>query len=57
MALTREDYDAEGEQRFVSIGADSIGRIVVVVYMYVGEDVRLISARLATSREREYYES
>lgn len=57
MALTREDYDIEGEQRFVSIGADSIGRIVVVVYMYVGEDVRLISARLATSREREYYES
>jgi len=57
MALTREDYDAEGEQRFVSIGADSIGRILVVVYMYVGEDIRLISARLATSREREYYES
>jgi uncharacterized DUF497 family protein len=57
MALTREDDDAEGEQRFVSIGADSIGRILVVVYTYHGEDVRLISARLATSREREYYES
>ena len=57
MALTREDDNAEEEQRFVSIGADSIGRILVVVYTYHGEDVRLISARLATSKEREYYES
>ena len=57
MALTREDKDAEGEQRFVSIGADSTGRILVVVFTYHGEEIRLISARPATAKEREYYES
>ena len=57
IALTREDMDAEGEQRFTSIGADATGRLTVVVYSYYGEDIRLISARPATARERECYES
>jgi len=56
MALTREDIDAAGEQRFVSIGADALGRILVVVYTYRGKSIRLISARLATRKEREQYE-
>lgn len=55
-ALTREDLDVKIEQRFVSIGMDAIGRILVVVYTYRGEDIRLISARSATKRERERYE-
>jgi uncharacterized DUF497 family protein len=55
-ALTREDVDGENEQRFVSIGMDAIGRILVVVYTYRGEDIRLLSARPATKRERESYE-
>ncbi len=55
-ALTREDLDVENEQRFVSIGMDAIGRVLVVVYTYRGEDIRLISARTATKRERERYE-
>jgi hypothetical protein len=54
-ALTREDTEAEGEQRFVTVGADSVGR-VVAVYAYRGEDIRLISARSATKRERKSYE-
>ena len=37
-ALSREDEDAEGEQRFVSMGRDAIGRVVVVVYTYRGEN-------------------
>ena len=56
MALTLEDRDAEGEQRFITIGVDATGRILVVVFSYRGEDVRLISARPATAKEREYYE-
>ncbi|HBG07946.1 MAG TPA: hypothetical protein DDY22_20925 [Geobacter sp.] len=56
MALTREDSEAEGEERFISIGTDSTGRVLVVVYTYRGEEVRLISARLATAKERAYYE-
>ena len=55
-ALTSEDVEAEGEQRFISIGRDVITRIIVVVYTYRGEDIRLISARKATKRERKAYE-
>lgn len=56
MALTRKDDDSEGEQRFVSIGLDALNRLLVVVYTYRGADIRLISARRATSKERKYYE-
>jgi uncharacterized protein len=55
-ALTREDARAQGEQRFVSIGEDSNGRIIVVVFTYRGHTIRLISARSATSSERTSYE-
>ena len=57
MALTREDYDAEDEQRFVSIGMDATGRLLVVVFTFRGEEFRLISARAATAKERECYEN
>ena len=56
-ALSCEDTDAEGEQRHVTIGRDALGRVLVVVYTYRGEDVRLISARRATRQERQAYES
>ena len=55
-ALTIEDTSAEGEQRFVTIGMDSVGRILVAVYTHRGDYVRLISARLATKREMRGYE-
>jgi uncharacterized protein len=55
-ALTREDPDASGEQRFVSTGMDFLGRVLVVVYTYRGDHIRLISARPAERRERESYE-
>ena len=55
-ALTREDMESEGEQRFVTVGMDALGRILIVVYTYRGEDIRLISARSATKRERMQYE-
>jgi uncharacterized DUF497 family protein len=55
-ALTREDTEARGEQRFVSVGTDSTGRILVVVYAHRGDNLRLISARAATGRERKTYE-
>lgn len=55
-ALTREDDEARGEQRFVSGGTDSSGRIVVVVYSHRGETIRLISTRAATRSERKSHE-
>ena len=56
MALTIEDQNIDGEKRFVTVGSDSIGRIVVVVYTYRENLIRLISARKATASERRYYE-
>jgi len=56
MALTIEDQIVAGEQRFVSVGSDAFGRVLVVVYTYLGDTYRLISARQAKSRERKYYE-
>ena len=56
MALSREDEAADDEQRFVTIGVDALNRMLVVVYAYRGQDIRLISARRATKNERRSYE-
>ena len=57
-ALTREDPDAEGEQRFVTLGADAAGRLLVVVYTYREADItRLISAWKANKAQRTQYEN
>lgn len=56
-ALTREDTDAVGEARFVTVGADSMGRVVAVCWTQRIDAVRLISARLASPTERKSYES
>jgi uncharacterized DUF497 family protein len=56
MAVTIEDT-RHGEQRFVTVGADILGRVLVAVYIYSGEEeIRLISARRATPKERRIYE-
>lgn len=55
-ALTREDIITERELRFVSVGTDAFGRVLVVVYTHRGENIRLISARTATKSERKSYE-
>jgi len=56
MAMTREDPDTEGEQRFVTLGMDSLGRLLVVVFTYrAEEEIRLISARKATEKEVKEY--
>lgn len=43
-ALTRDDVDAEGEPRFVTLGMGGKGRILIVVWTLRGENPRLISA-------------
>ena len=55
--LTREDSDAEDEQRFVSLGMGGKGRILMVVYTYRDETVRIISAWKANEPQRRCYES
>jgi uncharacterized protein len=54
-ALTVEDKSSE-EQRFVTMGMDVLGGIILVVYSWRGNNIRLISARKATTKERKEYE-
>ena len=55
MAVTIEDPDAEGEKRFLTLGMDSLGRVLVVVHTPPGENSRLIHARNASPAEAEQY--
>jgi uncharacterized DUF497 family protein len=55
LAITLDD-PYSSEQRFVNLGQDYLGRIIVVNWTLRGEDVRLISARPATRAERKQYE-
>ena len=56
LAATREDESHLDERRFVTVGADLRGRVMVVVHSIEGGDQRIISARCATPRERRQYE-
>lgn len=53
-AITVEDFRFE-EERYITIGTDAFGRILVVVYTWRGDEIRLISARKATRTERQQY--
>jgi uncharacterized DUF497 family protein len=53
--LNKEDTDAVGDQVFVALGMDNPGRLLVVVYTYRQDKIRLISARKATKKEGTEY--
>lgn len=55
LAITIPDYRFS-EERFITMGLDSFGRLLVVVYTVRNKDIRVISARRATRRERRQYE-
>jgi uncharacterized DUF497 family protein len=55
-ALTLTEDVTDSEQRFVTLGMDFLGRLLVVVYSFRDNDIRLISARPATRKERTTYE-
>ena len=54
-ALTVPD-ESEAEERFITLGADALGRLLVGVYTWREHRIRLISARRAVRRERRAYE-
>ena len=56
LALTVEDDAAEDEQRFVTIGVNAFGSLMVVVHTPRGRGTRIISVRKADLRERRNYE-
>jgi len=56
-AITITDDESDpNEQRFVTIGMGAAGRLLVVVYTWRGESIRIISARPAETHEGEDYE-
>jgi len=56
-ALTREDLDAQGEQRFITLGMSATGALLVLVYTHRDPDVyRLISSWKANKPQRNMYE-
>ena len=55
MAFTVEDPDAAGQQRFITLGMDALGRVLLVVHTQRGERTRVISARKASRGESEQY--
>jgi uncharacterized DUF497 family protein len=56
-AITVRD-DSYREERWITIGMEPYGRIVLAVYTWRGENIRIISARPASKPEaREYMEN
>jgi hypothetical protein len=47
--------DEEGEERYVTVGMDALGNVLVVVYTWRNNKPRLISARKAMPQERKQY--
>ena len=44
------------EERYVTLGLDLLGHLLVVSWTWRGDDIRLISARPATRHEQGQYE-
>jgi uncharacterized DUF497 family protein len=55
-ATIRDDEHSDEEDRFITIGTSSAGRVLFLVYTEDDSSVRLIGARVATARERAQYE-
>jgi hypothetical protein len=55
LALTTDD-PSRHEERFLTLGLDFLGRVIVVSWTWDGDAIRLISARRATSAERRKYQ-
>jgi hypothetical protein len=57
LAITYHDPDHSiSEQRFITVGVSNAGRFLIVAHADRNENVRIISARKATSGERRHYE-
>ena len=56
LGLTIEDDSSEGEPRWITIGANAAGELMVAVWTEHDDGERLISVRRATAKERKEYE-
>jgi uncharacterized DUF497 family protein len=54
--ISDPSHSAE-EDRFIILGNSGLQRLLVVIHTYRENTIRIISARVATARERRDYES
>ena len=57
LGRTMPDPDAVGESRFICMGADPAGRVLITVFASLGTANRIISSRKASRAERRTYET
>ena len=58
LAVTYPDPDHSAkEERYITIGHSRSGTLLIVAHTERGENVRIITARKATRRERHTYEN
>jgi uncharacterized DUF497 family protein len=56
LTIVDPEHSSAAETRLLILGQATSGRLLVVAHTESGDDIRLISARLATRRERRDYE-
>ena len=57
LSITIPDPDHSiGEERWLLVGQSGAGRLLVVAHTERGDEIRLVTARLATRGERDNYE-
>ncbi len=57
LSLTIADPEhSQKEKRYVTMGRAFNGKLLVVVHTDRGDNIRIISARAASRRERKFYE-
>jgi uncharacterized protein len=56
LGLTIDDDSSEGERRWITIGANAEGELLVAIWTERDDGERLISVRRPTAKERKKYE-
>jgi uncharacterized DUF497 family protein len=57
LAVTYHDPDhSVSEERFITVGMSRADRVLIVSHSDRGDNIRIISARKTTLRERKHYE-
>jgi len=56
LLFTEDTQHSQGEEREWAMGITESGLLVVVVFTMRGEQIRIVSARIATKKEQQSYE-
>ncbi len=51
-----DEEHSDIEERYINLGISAKGRILVVIHTERNKNIRIISSRKATRKERKYYE-